>query len=220
MRALEEPPETPVVEQLRAISTALSPEASGSTRVPLPAYITEVGWATAKSVTHVGDVTEELQARWLSRMYLLAAAEGARSVCWWTWSDDERSGKFPPEGDFGLVRQDGSRKPAFDALADLLHALRVAVFVRDRAAELGLRAGEHALLFRLAPSEEGPPRLGTFLWREESAQARTVTVRLHGPSTLRAVGRAAPAQALAGPEAAVALTEDAQVLLTVQPGGR
>lgn len=198
--------ETPLVRQLAEVAGA----AGG-----LPAWITEFGWPTALPPTGTGEVTEALQAQWLARAFLLAAAQGARSACWWTWSDDERSGQFPPEGDFGLVRKGGARKASFAALADLLHSLRPLRFVRDRGTELDLRAGEHALLFQLAP-EGGRDRLATFLWREEEAAARTLTLRTHGPSELRRVGEGAPVQ-VPGAAAVVEPSPSPFALVTLRP---
>ena len=143
-------------------------------------HVTELGWPSWKSISGKGDVTEGAQAAWLLRGTLLAAAAGAVSACWYTWSDDARSGGFPPEGDFGLVHRDGSHKPAFDAFA-ALYAVPLRGFIRSRETELGLRAGEHALLFETAGG------LVTWLWREESAAPRTVQVPLHSSGPARSI---------------------------------
>ena len=172
------PDETPVAEQITSVATAAS-------STP---YVTEIGWPSFLPPTKHDEVTPALQASWLLRAYLLSAQAGARSFCWWTWSDDARTGQFPPEGDFGLVKPDGSHKPAFDAYAALLAAVRPARLVRDRAAELGLKAGEHALLFSGAAADT----LLTFLWREEDVAARAVSVTLHATGQVVLPGQLRP----------------------------
>jgi hypothetical protein len=172
------PDELPLADQIAAIASAAS-------STP---YVTEAGWPTYLPPTHHDAVTPALQASWLLRSYLLSARAGARSFCWWTWSDDNRSGQFPPEGDFGLVKQDGTHKVAFDAYASLLGEVRPGRLVRDRATELGLRPGEHALLF----TGTAPDTLLTFLWREEDVAAREVAVTLHATGRAVIPGRLQP----------------------------
>lgn len=147
-----------------------------------PWFATEYGWPTFKWTSGKGSTTEAMQADWLERGMLLAAQAGAGAACWFTLADDPAtSGGFPPEGDFGLVTTGGAPKAAygaFETMAQLFGAGRGAWFVRDRAAELKLRAGEHALLFAWGD------KLVTALWREESAAGRRFDVRLFGPASL------------------------------------
>ena len=127
---------------------------------------------------------------------VVAAAGGvpayATEFGWPTW---------PPATGHGAVtparQQDGGAKPASAAYAALF-ASAPGCFVRDRAAELGLAAGEHALLF------EGASHLTTFVWREESAPARRIRVTLHGPAAISTLGGPASDASLDG--AAATLT--------------
>lgn len=159
---------------------------------PVPVHATEYGWPTFKPPSGKGEVTEAVQAAWLVRGTLLIAAGGGASACWFTWRDDDRSGSFPPEGDFGLRARpsggDGAPKASYQAFAMLYLAGHGSLrFVRDRAGELGLQKGEHALLF---DARDGNV---TFLWREETVPRRTVKVPLHGASSLSATS-GSPAQ--------------------------
>jgi polysaccharide biosynthesis protein PslG len=142
-------------------------------------YATEYGWPTFTPGTNAGSVTEDAQAEWLVRGALLLASMGARTLCWYTLFDgaDETCG-FVPEGAFGLIWDSGVHKRGFRAYADLYVTLHPGAFVRDRGAELGLQDGEYAFLF-----DDGGLRLTTFLWHDELVPARTVQVKLFGPST-------------------------------------
>ena len=62
-----------------------------------PIWITEVGWPVA------GPVTETLQAGYLARSFLLAAAEHIELWCVYTLLNGRDEGSAIPEGDFGLL---------------------------------------------------------------------------------------------------------------------
>ena len=80
---------------------------------PLPVTVTEYG------ITITEDSSREDQAALLERGILLALAQGATDVCWYTIQNGEDEDNF--EDNFGLLNNDGSWSPtaeAFHALAE------------------------------------------------------------------------------------------------------
>jgi polysaccharide biosynthesis protein PslG len=82
----------------------------------VPFYITEIGWPT--NVGKYG-VSEETEADYLRRTFTLARQLPFIKGIWWYDFQDDGSDSANPEYNFGLVRQDFSEKPAYDALRDL-----------------------------------------------------------------------------------------------------
>ncbi len=145
----------------------------------VPVYVTEFGWPTFTPATGIGSVTEDDQAAWLVRGALILGSLGVRSLCGYTLFDGQNENDgYVPEGSFGFLWYAGTRKRAFQAYADLFGTLHPGAFARDRGPELGLQGGEYAYLF-----DDQGQRLTTFLWREETVAARTVAVRVYGPTT-------------------------------------
>jgi hypothetical protein len=77
-------------------------------------WVTEYGWPVQPAVD------EAAQARWLVRGAVGALAAGADRVCFYTLHDGPNPTAFPPEDAFGILRNDGTRKPAAGALEALL----------------------------------------------------------------------------------------------------
>lgn len=88
-----------MIEQLRGLTGEL------------PILVTEMGWPS------LGEVTEQDQANWLVREFLLLQAQGISDICWYTLADDENPSN--PEQAFGLVYFDGSLKPSGTAFLEL-----------------------------------------------------------------------------------------------------
>jgi hypothetical protein len=106
--------EVPLDDKVAAFRAALD----DAGRADAPIWITEIGWPTGPF-----GVSEREQASYLVRASLIAAAAGASLVAWFNLGDGPAAGAFPPEDAFGIVRGDGSRKPAHAALATLTGAL-------------------------------------------------------------------------------------------------
>lgn len=111
-----------------------------------PIFITEVGWPV------YGAVTEKEQADYLIRSLVLSLSAGARSVCWYTFSDRPHNPyDFPPEGAFGMTHPfDGKKfqpKEAFFAFKTLSEWLGGAVFLKSLQKPWQLEKDQHAYLF-------------------------------------------------------------------------
>ena len=109
----------------------LDTEIRAITSKPMPIYVSEIGWPNH---TGTGGSSEALSAqRLLKTLLLLAARDTVRAVSWYDLFDD---GADPTEKEhhFGLIRTDGSRKPAFSAYQFFLGHFKGAQFVKNLAA--------------------------------------------------------------------------------------
>lgn len=112
-------------------------------------WVTEAGWPT-----HVEyGVTREKQAAYLVRSFAAFWAEGVRLVTWYCYADGPGA-DHNQEAAFGLVAEDGSAKPAYDALRTFTTLLGDAILAGARS-DLG---DVEALVF------EAPSRRITLLW--------------------------------------------------------
>ncbi|MEJ3403890.1 endo-1,4-beta-xylanase [Rathayibacter sp. YIM 133350] len=93
-------------------------------------WITEMGWSTCGDGCD-GGVGETAQAQYLSRAYLMAAADGVKAVMWWGLAE-YGSGASRIEN-YGLVQKDGRQKPAYAALRDLGKAASETASIRAMA---------------------------------------------------------------------------------------
>jgi hypothetical protein len=187
----EEVPLTEMVARIRAA-------APGMTEL----HLNEVGWAV------YGAVDEAAQGNYLARAYLLAAEMGAASTCWFNYQDGPFHGQFPPEDDFGLLRYDGSEKPAWNALKTLIMELGALGF----SARLPTPAGTHALFFR----DARPSRGVTAVWRSSDDAPTSLEVKLAtGKGMLvRMDGSAAE---VSGDRIAVPLGDDPVLVVELAP---
>lgn len=128
-----------------------------------PLHVTEVGWPVWQSVS------EEQQARYLIRGFLLLVSAGAQSVCWYTLRD-HAGNAVPTERTFGLlaIDPDGKTPPtprtAYKALSTLLATLGGYRLSQDLAASLSLGAGTYA--YELVHATTG--RKAAVLWTTAS----------------------------------------------------
>ncbi len=84
-----------------------------------PIMATECGYHN--DVTTYGGVPESVSAKYIPRMFMLNAMNGIkRSYLYELLDDPDQSG---PEAAFGLIRADGSVKPAYNALKNLISIL-------------------------------------------------------------------------------------------------
>jgi len=131
-----------------------------------PIWITEVGWYTAVN-DPLGYVTEEDQARYLVRSFILSVASGADKYCWYTFRD---SWDYlnDSEDAFGLVGYDPDPtdgdppvlKPSYHAYSTLTAVLGETYYSADLSAELGLDDDQYAFRF-ITP---GGSKVVTVLW--------------------------------------------------------
>lgn len=85
----------------------------------LKPYITEIGWFVEHPARQQYPVSPMLQAACAARMFLAVRRENTYAgVYWYDFQDDGTDG-FEKEHNFGLIREDYSPKPAFQAVAVL-----------------------------------------------------------------------------------------------------
>jgi len=82
-----------------------------------PIWITECGWQS------LGGVTEQKQAEYLVKLYVLTLAEGLVERIYWFNLTDWGKRSSPEGGHFGLVHMDHSPKPSFAAFYTMVEQL-------------------------------------------------------------------------------------------------
>jgi len=94
---------------------------------PLPLYSSEWGYSTAGGANYDVVADEQIQAKYLSREFLVNAAGGIGLSIWYDWKDD---GADPTnkQHHFGVVHSDLSPKPAYKAAKTLTSRLDGYVF--------------------------------------------------------------------------------------------
>lgn len=95
-----------------------------------PLWNTEAGYASARSIETPDQMfaTEDEQANLLVRYYMLNLAYGVEKVFWYTWKDTDQTS-------YGLLRADGTVKPAYIAYRTMTERLEGLKF--DRLVESG-----------------------------------------------------------------------------------
>lgn len=181
------PRELPHVEKVQEMAAAITAAGYDPAR---PIWITEVGWPVTSTIT------EELQARYLTRTVLLSALAGVDGVWLYELGDGpSRTDDLVPEDSFGIFRYDPddtddappAPKPAYTALRALLRALGA---MRVTGREVAQGAPED--VYVLALQGDGGAR-GWAAWRADDAAtgwrwpapAGEVTA-MNGDSVLRA----------------------------------
>lgn len=115
-----------------------------------PLWITEMGWAAYKSLTH------QEQARYAVRSTILALRNGAEAYYWYTiWNDGPEVNELIPEEGFGLLEYDPDLgdgvpalpKPAYTALQTLVEIVGDRWPSTRAASVTGLPADGHAIVF-------------------------------------------------------------------------
>lgn len=101
--------------RLRALIARFAPP--GKSQMPI--ISSEWGYSTREG----GNISEEKQAQYITRMWLTNLANGVNLSIFYDWRDD---GNDPKENEhrFGTVRQDFTPKPSFLAAQRLIRALR------------------------------------------------------------------------------------------------
>lgn len=106
----------------------------------LPIYVTEIGWPNH---TGKGGSTESVTAQRLLKLMLLLATRGYVAGVWWYDLVDDGTDLEDKEFHFGLLRRDGTPKPAFHAYKAFLALFKTAHFKGQQSAD-----GALALEFR------------------------------------------------------------------------
>ena len=96
------------LEELKALLDRLAPGRN------LPIYVTEAGWPV-----HSGrhGVSEQTSAEYLQQFMLLAKARPWIAGVWWYDLFDDGDDAADKEHRFGLITRDGTKRPAFRAVA-------------------------------------------------------------------------------------------------------
>ena len=98
------------LEELKALIDKLAP--GRNVRV----YVTETGWPV---YTGVNGVTEQQAANYLQQFLLLAKARPWIAGVWWYDLFDDGDNAANAEHRFGLIDRAGTKRPAFEALANV-----------------------------------------------------------------------------------------------------
>jgi hypothetical protein len=117
-------------------------EIKSHTKKSMPLWITEIGWPNHDGE---GGSPEAVTAQRLLKMNLLLLSRGYVRGVWWYDLFDDGHDHAEMEDNFGLIRMDGSRKPAFEAFKLFLKHFKKAKFVKDLSAH-----GALALEFKSA----------------------------------------------------------------------
>jgi len=80
-------------------------------------WLTEVGWSTGPSLWGKSTISEQQQADWVSAVY--RALTGPQKVFWYNFTDGTDPAMTNPEYHWGLLRNDLTPKPGYDALRAL-----------------------------------------------------------------------------------------------------
>ncbi|MFH0793469.1 MAG: sugar-binding protein, partial [bacterium] len=107
---------------------------------PKPVWFTEIGWPTNLG----GGISEDVQARFLSRIYLLSFTKPYLETVFWYWLGPDGPDANWAEDRFGLLHQDFSLKPSALAYHTMTRLLRDKSFVEERP----LAQKCHDLVFR------------------------------------------------------------------------
>ncbi|HEX2670989.1 MAG TPA: hypothetical protein VHM25_08955, partial [Polyangiaceae bacterium] len=137
---------------------------------------------------------EAAQALYVVRMLLLDFESGVPISIWYDWRDDGDDGS-EPENRFGLVRRDGSPKPAYRALKTLLSELsgfNLECSNRDPDGQLSLVFGRVNASAKLVSWREG--RGSTSLELPPSLRVARATDLYGTPVAIQREGREAHAE--------------------------
>jgi hypothetical protein len=100
-------------DQIRKISDALTAQNNG---VPMPIYLTEIGWPN--NAGNLG-VNLNVGATYTARALLECRTIPTVKALWWYDFMDDGTKIEDPESNFGLLKNDGTPKPAYYALRDV-----------------------------------------------------------------------------------------------------
>ena len=81
-----------------------------------PLWLNEIGWSSAPDTWGLPTVSDAEMADWITKVY--SDLQGVGRIYWYNFRD-VGTNPLEPEHNFGLLRFDYSRKPAYDAFIDL-----------------------------------------------------------------------------------------------------
>jgi hypothetical protein len=93
-------------------------------RVPNELFIGEYGWSTLYEANPPQAVSEDLQGRFVAEGFLEAHASGSISQAIWAWTFRDVNNLWPFWDHTGAMRVDGSQKPSYRAIKNLVDQLR------------------------------------------------------------------------------------------------
>lgn len=113
-----------------------------------PIYVTELGWPTYDK----GDgVTPEVQAKFMARSILLLAEDPQIKGVWIYELRDGGTNPADPEHHFGLIKNDGTPKPAFWVMKDLKKVLDDSKSIET----MPVKDSDSLVMMRLPSKERG-----------------------------------------------------------------
>ncbi len=136
-RSKDQAPETAAIDyekKVRAFIAARTPAG----QKPLPIVSSEWGYTTTRA-------SEQQQGAYVLRTHLTNLLNGVPLSIWYEWRDS-RQGKEDPEAHFGILRSDGSDKPASEALDGLLPKIKDATI--EKRVPVAGEADCYALIIR------------------------------------------------------------------------
>jgi len=90
-----------------------------------PMVVTEAGWHSDDTYPTMPS-TDEIQSRYVAQVFAQATALDLDSLIWWTWVDPS-----PPYTENGLLTQDLTPKPSYDAYTTSVNKIGAAEFVKE-----------------------------------------------------------------------------------------
>lgn len=94
---------------------------------PKDIWVTEIGFPTNLG----GGVTEEYQANMVSRSYIKSLTHPWLKTFGWYWFGPDGPDRNNNEDNFGLIREDWSKKPGFNALKTVIATFSEAQYIQD-----------------------------------------------------------------------------------------
>ena len=126
-------------------------------------YITEIGWFVEHPALRQYPVSPMMQAACAARMFLAVRRENIYAGVYWYDFQDDGTDAFEKEHNFGLIREDYSPKPAFQAVAVLNGLLGNLPFSKalkdDRIRHYQYGQGDEQLLAAWAMEGAGEPEV-------------------------------------------------------------
>jgi hypothetical protein len=150
-------PSTPIVGELIRVASAMAPRE--------PGWVTEYGYHNTIGDPSSNPVSELAAAKYLPRLAVLLFKRSPRGKHYFYEFIDQGNNKAGREDNFGLLRFDGSRKPAFHTLRRLLTPLRAAApIAQPKALEIGLSGAMSNVSSLLL--QKASDRYLVLLWQE------------------------------------------------------
>jgi Cellulase (glycosyl hydrolase family 5) len=118
------------VAKVIAANEGVATDSSGLPQsLPTPIWLTEFGWAVSPKLCDAGafagkkagGVTDAQQQQYMLQAFHCMATDKLVQVAFWFSLQDYPTPNDSPQGDYGLERLDGSRRPSFAGFSDYAH---------------------------------------------------------------------------------------------------